>query len=297
MVKKIKVGLKKARPENQCNIAITNRNEVIKSSDETEIPDTATCIRCYIKNEKDIQKLNSMMLRFNVGKENLILQRVGYKADNGKMAEIDIAALHDMNYSANSTEYVVINHYLATFMKENDIAFKFIDFGDSYKNSAGCHIAIDGMTTLGEYITIEKGSVTDELFSYIQNKLNLPVDIVSISIPISDNSGMFITYHTEWVRGTAEENTNENNKNMSQKNNPANSISLTVYAYTEDASESIDLVISQFQSAIGRSVYDYTEKKHDGYFRTIRMNVTLNETGKRLIDSLEWIDNILVNKN
>jgi hypothetical protein len=298
MVRKIRVGLKKVN-RSQNNIPIvTDTDEEIKPDVENEIPDTPTCIRCYIKNEKDIQKLNGMMLRFNVGKVHLVLQRVGYKMDNEKMSEIDIAALHDPDYSVNSTEYAIINRYLTAFMKENDISFKFINFDESYKNSAGCHIAIDGMSTLGEYITIEKGSVTNELFSYIQNKLNIPVDIVSISLPISDNSGIFVTYHTEWVKGTVEDNNvmEEDNKSAHQKDNPSNSINVSIFAYTEKASESLDLVISQFQSAIGRSMYDYTEKKHDGYFRVIRMNVTMNETGKRLIDSLEWIDNILINK-
>lgn len=294
MVRKIRVTTKKHDSVNKADIGEEqNRN---RSNSENEIPDTPTCIRCYLKNEKDIQALNSMLLRFNIGKDNLIIQRVGYKMIDGKMTEIDIAALHAENYSVNPTEYVMMNHWLTTFMRENNIEFKFIDFADSYKNSAGCHFAIDGMSTLGEFITIEKGSVTDEMFEYIRNRLNLPVDIVSIGIPISDEAGVFVTYHTEWIHKDEHDNNKKEDNSQINQNN-TDTVDISVSAYTEDASDSIDLIISQFGSAIGRSVYDYTEKTNDCYYRVIRMSITLNETGKRLIDSLEWVKDAVVTKS
>lgn len=293
MARKIKVAIKKRDSANMADINEVQNKD--KSNYENEIPDTPTCIRCYLKNEKDIQTLNGMLLRFNIGKDNLVIQRAGYKMINDKMAEIDIVALHDVNYSVNPTEYVVINNWLATFMEENNIEYEFIDFEDCYKNSADCHLAIDKMSTLGEFITIEKGSVTDELFEYIRNRLNLPVDIVSISIPISDESGIYVTYHTEWVRENM--HNNDKNENASQTNqNDTDILSISVSAYTEDASDSIDLIISQFGSAIGRSVYDYTEKSDGRYYRVIRMDIILNETGKRLIDSLEWVKDAAIIK-
>lgn len=288
MVKKIRVNIKKPieTVKNQAEVQNVNEDEI------TNIP---TCMRCYIKNEKDIQKLNGMILRFNIGKTDLVIQRIGYKMVDGKMAEIDIAALHNEEYNVNEAEYGVINHYLATFMKKNDIGFKFIDFADSHKNSADCYLAIDGMSSLSEFITIEKGSVSDDLFAYIRNRLNLPVDIVSISIPISDKSGIFVTYHTEWIRSEVEKDKMENDsKQLSEFANTT--INVSVYAYTEDASESIDIVLSRFHKAIGRSVYDYTEKNNDGYYRVIRMSVFLNDLGKNLIGSLEVIDNAVVTK-
>lgn len=294
MARKIKVAIKKRDSANMADIDEVQNKD--KTNYENEIPDTPTCIRCYLKNEKDIQTLNGMLLRFNIGKDNLVIQRVGYKMTDGRMAEIDIAALHAANYSANPTEYAVINHWLSSFMKENNIEFKFIDFSDCYKNSADCHLAIDGMSTLGEFITIEKGSVTDELFEYIRNRLNLPMDIVSISIPVHDETGIFITYHTEWIRGEVRgDNKNEDATQTSQ--NDTNTLDISVSAYTEDASDSIDLIISQFGSAIGRSVYDYTENANGCYYRVIRMTVTLNETGKRLIDSLDWVKDVVISKS
>ena len=293
MVRKIRVATKKHDSVNKADIGVEqNRN---RSNSENEIPDTPTCIRCYLKNEKDIQTLNSMLLRFNIGKDNLIIQRVGYKMINGKMAEVDIAALHAANYSADPTEYVMMNSWLTTFMRKNNIEFKFIDFADSYKNSAGCHLTIDGMSTLGEFITIEKGSVTDELFEYIRNRLNLPVDIVSISVPISDESGVFVTYHTEWINKDEHDNNKKEDNSLINQNN-TDTVDISVSAYTEDASNSIDLIISQFGNAIGRSMYDYTEKADNRYYRVIRMTVNLNETGKRLIDSLDWVRDATVSK-
>lgn len=289
MVRKIRVATKKYNSKKVVDSDIAQNN--VKVNLEGEIPDTPTCIRCYIKNEKDIQILNSMLLRFNTGKDNIVIQRVGYKMINGKMAEIDIAAVHTVSYSVNTTEYTVINHWLITFMKENNIEFKFIDFADSYKNSNTCHFAIDKMSTLGEFITIEKGFVTDELFEYICNRLNLPADIVSISVPISE---VFATYNVKWVK----EDMHNNDKNEDEPQASLNdtNLNISVSAYTEDASDSIDLIISQFGSAIGHSVYDYTERSNDYYYRVIRMNITLNETGKHLIDSLEWVKDATVIK-
>ena len=303
MVRKIRVGIKKPN-----NITINQtkdlKNEVAdmdtehntkKIDSEVEIPDTPTCIRCYIKGEKDIQALNGMLLRFNSGNDNLVIQRVGYKMIDNKIAEIDIAALHSEDYSVNTAEYTAINHWLVAFMKNNDIEFKFINFTDSYKNSAGCHLDIDRMSTFGEFITIEKGSVTDELFEYIRNRFNLPVEIISISIPISYETGMFVTYHTEWISRSVDNE--EKDKDVIQHTSTdVDSVNISIVAYTEDASENIDVILSQFGSAIGRCVYDYTEKSTNRYYRSIKMSITLNETGQRLIDSLGWVKDVIVSE-
>lgn len=300
MVRKIKVNIKKPvetieKELDDPKIIKENHTET-EEVHEDEITNIPTCMRCYIKNEKDIQKLNNMILRFNVGKTDLDIQRIGYKMVDGKMAEIDIAALHAENYSVNKAEYEVINRYLATFMKQNDIGFKFIDFGDSHKNSADCYLTIDGLSTIAEFITIEKGSVSDDLFSYLRNKLNLPVDIVSISIPISDKSGIFVTYHTEWVRKEEKVKEDKKEENTFNQVSESDAIEVSVYVYTEEASECVDLVLYKFNNAIGRSMYDYTEKDKNGYYRVIRMSVILNDLGNSLVNSLDKIDNIVVIK-
>lgn len=292
MVKKIKVKTKSTQPKKDSVSENFNENTSINEV-EVNIPDTPTCVRCYVDTVRQIQTLNAMLMRFNVGKEHLVLQRVGYKTELGMVTEIDIAALHDNEYTVDAAEYETINGYLASFFKDNEINFKFIDFSDSYKNSADCHLAVDGLTTLCEYITIEKGTVSDELFCYLKERLNLPIDIVSIRIPISDSTGFFVTYDTEWVR--ANRNTDTVNDEKSDSEN--NIASVSIVAYTEDASDSIDLILNQFNSAIGNSMCDYTEKNSDSYYRIIKIEVTRNEAGNRLIDSLGWVNNVNIDVN
>ena len=157
MVRKIRLKTKNACSKN-------DKSEPMDQNLDTteEIPNSPTCIRCYMNNEYDIQNLNAMLMRFNIGRDNIVLQRVGYKTEGESIREIDIAALHTNGYTISPTEYLSINKYLKSFFEKNKIEFEFIDFSNSYKNSADCHLAIDGMTTLGEYITIEKGTVSDE---------------------------------------------------------------------------------------------------------------------------------------
>lgn len=296
MIRKIKL---KAKNQNATGVANISDPPVFQNQNADEIPDTPTCIRCYIKNVSDIQKLNAMFMRFNIGRDNVVIQRVGYMMEGNLMTEIDIAALHVNGYTVYPSEYLTINRHLTSFFKENAIDFKFIDFEDSHKNSADCCLVIDGMSTLCEYITIEKGTVSDELFNYLKERLNLPVSIVSIRIPISDKTGFSITYDTDWKRGNIDTDKNDEKESTIDKNNASDDklINITVMAYTEDASDSIDVILSQFGSAVGNSMYDYTEKKHDSYIRIIKMDVILNEYGFRLIDSLEWVNNVIVSKN
>lgn len=292
-MKVVRVGTKKNSSKNE-NVTPQNAENInlqesfdVEESNAAYSNDKPTCIRCYTHSEKDIQNINGIIMRFNVGKTDFDLQRVGYKMIDEKSREIDIAILHAQNYSIKSEEYAVINKFLSSALEENEIEFDFIDFGDSHKNTADGWLKVDNTSTLGEFITIEKGSVSDELFNYIRSRTNLPVDIVSIRIPIT---AMGITYETQWVNGIE----NDIKKNEDLKSD--NTVNISVFAYTEDASDNIDTVLSQFGKSIGRSMCDYTEKTDNGYFRVIRMSVILDESGVRLIDSLGWIKDIIVSE-
>lgn len=283
---------------------IIRNNSINTSENESEsekkdvVRDTPTCIRCYIKSEKDIQNINAIVLRFNVGRTDIVIQRVGYKMVDGKMAEIDIAALHREKYTATAADYISINNFFDAILNKADIKYEFIDFADCHKNCAGGYFAIDKSSTIGEFITIEKGSVSDELFSYVRDRVGFPSDIVSISIPIHDQSGFYITYNTEWVPGKMD-NTKEDDKTSEQSaaDTDDKHAKITVHIYSKKASESVDLIISQFNSAILERVYDYIADENNKFFRTVCIIIDKNEAGNRLIDSLGWVNDIIVNEN
>lgn len=298
MVRKIRIATKKSNTKNNSTEMINNTTaqKETESNKEQEIPNSATCIRCYIKSEKDIQNLNNVLCRFNNNSEVLTIKHVGYKIIDDKIAEIDIAALHDPNCSVNPEEYAVINGWLTSFMRRNNIEFKFINFTDSYKNSTDCHLVIDKTSTLGEFITLEKGSVSDELFEYVCSRLNISADIVSISIPISSEDGIFVTYNTKWVREEIHDSDKKEEKSKPPYQGEDNAINISVYVYTEDASDAIDVIISKFNNVIYRYMYDYTEKGKDRYSRVIRMSVIPNNIGELLINSLKNTRDVIVSK-
>lgn len=295
------------KPENTTytqDSKIISNNSINTSENESGsekkdvVRDTPTCIRCYIKSEKDIQNINAIILRFNVGRTDIVIQRVGYKMIDGKMAEIDIAALHREKYTATAADYISINSFFDAMLSKANIKCEFIDFADCHKNSAGGYFAIDKSSTIGEFITIEKGSVSDELFSYVCDRIGFPTDIISISIPIHNQSGIFITYNTEWVPGKPND-TRKDSKISEQDatNTNDNRVKITVAVHNKSANESFNLIISQFHSAILECVYDYIADEDSKFFRTICMIIDKNETGNRLIDSLGWVNDIVVSEN
>ena len=309
MIRKVKVVTKnktsvatETATKNNTDSPVTN----ITDNDTTEL-DTITvcqnadptCIRIFIDNEDCLQYVNNMMMRFNVIKDNdnISLQRVGYKlnADN-KPTEIDIAILHEDNYTVPKVEYRLINNYLSTRLNVGGVRYQFIEFEDSYRNSADCSLSIQyDNNVVTEFITLERGSIDDKLFSYLcdrygENGLN----IQSIRIPITE---VFITYDAKWEK---EEKSNNHNKSCDDKIQNCDedchkdSTNITICIYDTDASDNVDGLMAQFAKSIGDKVYDYTEQTPSKYMRVINLDIIRNSDGMRFIDSLAWVNNVII---
>lgn len=319
MVKKIRVATKKKEPvvtENVTDVGVdTDVNNVsINADTKNNIANstTPTCIRLYIDNESALQYVNAMMMKFNAENKTqniLSLQRVGYKLNaNNTPSEIDMAILHHKEGCVISPEeYTNINNHLTTNLEMNGIRYQFIDFADSYRNTSDTAASRINYKneSVTDYITLEKGSVTDELFEFLCTKyIGIYEDIIqSIRIPITECS---FTFKTEWVKVDKRDESNADDVKKSEDSqvkeadrqesakNDNEIMNVTICIYDVKASDDVDRLLSQFAKSIGNKVYDYTEQTPNKYFRVININVIPDINGTRLIDSFGWVNNIAV---